>query len=116
MDLGSLRTLVREVNVLAHGVAATVTRPAPDNTPVSTTGIWLVTPLTEDQPFGIDVRRVDARRVLAITKTTALGTMPRGTVIAAAEEPGGTVKTWRVDGIERADVNYWRVIVALANA
>ena len=50
MDLGPLRTLALEINLAAHGVSATVTRPAPDDTPVSTTGIWYTQRLDETRP------------------------------------------------------------------
>ena len=95
---------------LAFGVPVTITRPAPDNAPIATTGVWLE-PNTEDQPFGTDVRRAEPRRLLAIPRS-ALAMVPvRGTTVAAPEIEGGTVKTWRVDGVERSDADHWRLFV-----
>jgi len=102
MDLGPLRTLALEINLAAHGVSATVTRPAPDDTPVSTTGIWYTQPLDETRPFGTDFQRRD------------LSTLPRGTTIVAPETIGGTDKTWVVDGLERVEADTWRAIVRQA--
>ena len=109
MAISELRTLVSEINLSAHGVAATVTRPAPDDTPVETTVIWL-TP-KEDQPGGSDFARLDPQRVLAIPRAD-LSTMPRGTTIAAAEADGGATKTWARESLDRSiDPHFWYVMV-----
>lgn len=109
MSLSALRTLVSEVNLAIHGVAATVTRPAPDATPVETTAIWL-TP-KEDQPGGSDFARLDPKRVMAIPRS-ALSTMPRGTTILASEADGGTAKTWHRESLDRSiDPHFWYVVV-----
>lgn len=113
MDLGPLRTLALELNLAAHGVTATVTRPAPDSTPVTTTGIWHTAPLEEQRPVGTDFQRRDPRRVLALPRS-ALATLPRGTTIVAPETIGGDDKTWTVDGLERVEGDTWRAIVKLA--
>jgi hypothetical protein len=97
----SLRALALDITFSNMGVPATVTRPAPDNTPVSTSGIWLE-PEDETQPFGTDFQNRGARKVMAFARTAALANAPRGTVIAAAELAGGTVKNWRVDGYARS--------------
>lgn len=98
----------------AFGVPATVTRPAPDNTPVVTTGVW-VRPLHEEQePFGANRRRREPRQVLSLPRTSALATMPEGTLIVAPEEAGGPSVTWRWDGMEQAESDCWRVIVVPA--
>lgn len=94
----------------ALGVPVTVTRPAPENTPVPTTGIWL-TPFVEVQPFGIDVRRRDPRRVMAIARTAALDFIPRGSTVVAAEQLGGTSKTWTVEGYERVIAEEMRILL-----
>lgn len=99
----------------AFGLSATVTRPAPNNTPIATTGVWLPTPLNETQPFGSDVRMMDPRKVLALPRD-AIDSISRGATVEMAEERGGTVKTWVVDGVERAEADCWRVIVRQANA
>jgi hypothetical protein len=78
------------------GLPATVTRPVPNDTPVSARMVWL-SPPDEPQPFGVDLQRRDPRRVLALQRSIELDAAPRGTIIAAAEVQGGTVKTWRVD-------------------
>lgn len=113
MDLGPLRTLALEINLAAHGVSATVTRPAPDDTPVETTGIWHTAPPEDAQPYGTDFRRREPRRILALPRAD-LPTMPRGTTISAPETIGGTAKTWTVDGLERVEADTWRVLVTLA--
>lgn len=92
----------------AFGLSITVTRPAPDEGPVVTTGVW-VPPLTEAQPFGTDFQRREPRKVMAIERSVALPSLPRGTTILAAEEDGATVRTWRVDGLERTEADLFRV-------
>jgi hypothetical protein len=110
MDLGPLRTLALSVNLNVHGVDATVTRPQPDDTPITTRGVWSG-PLDEGQPFGTDYRKVAPRKVLVLSKA-AVPTVPRGTRIVAAEAPGGSAKTWQEDGHDGpAQADYWRVIV-----
>lgn len=113
MDLGPLRTLALELNLAAHGVAATVTRPAPDDTPVTTTGIWHSGPVEDPQPYGTDFRRREPRRILALPRAD-LATLPRGTTISAPETIGGTAKTWVVDSLDRVEADTWRAIVTLA--
>lgn len=111
MDLGPLRVLTRELTQAAFGVSATVTPPSA--AAVETTGVWM-TPADEPQPFGADFSRREPRRVLAIPITDTLTTIPRGTLIEAADEPGGTTKTWSVDGLERSEPGLMRVIVVPA--
>lgn len=112
MDLGPLRTLVSDLNFRVHGVAATVTRPAPDNTPVVTTGIWLSPPLEEPRAVGTDFQRREPRKVLALPRNV-LSKVPRGTTVVAPEAIGGANKTWRVDGYDRVEGDHYRVIVVL---
>lgn len=113
MDLGPLRTLALGLNLSAHGVPATVTRPAPDDTPVVTTGIWITTPLDEQRPVGVDFQRREPRRVMALPRS-ALASVPRHTIVVASETIGGANKTWRVDGLERTDADVFRVILVAA--
>jgi len=40
-----------------------------------------------------------------------LTNVPRGTSVVAPESPGGTDKTWVVDGLERVEADTWRVIL-----
>ena len=99
----------------AFGVAATVTRPAPDNTPIETTGFW-VSPLEEAQPYGTAFQRRDPRRVFVLSRID-VPTLPPGTVIEAAEYDGDTVKTWRVDTLDRAvEPDSYRAVVSQVSA
>jgi hypothetical protein len=110
MDLGPLRTLALNLNLSAHVVAATVTRPLPDNTPISTRGLWL-RPADDSQPFGTDLRRHDPRRVLVLPRA-AVPTLPRGTVVEAPEFGSDAIVSWRVDGIDQvAEADHWRALV-----
>lgn len=83
----------------AFGVPATVTRLAPDDSPVSTCGIWM-SPRVEQEPFGSDFQKIGARKVFALQRSALLPNAPRGTAIVAAEFDGGDVKSWRVDGYD----------------
>ena len=98
----------------AFGVAATVTRPAPDDEPIVTEGIWV--PLgTMDMPEGGDWQRIEGLRCLAFD-VDAVPTLPRGTLIDAPERKGGTVRTWIVDGAAQPhgiDADQVKVIVRL---
>ena len=110
MSLGPLRALAADLTQQILGVPATVTGPAPDDTPVVTTGIWTTAPLTESAPFGMDLQRRDPRRVLALPRRT-LATVLRGAVIVAPETPDGADLTWVVDGIDKIDGDTIRVVV-----
>jgi len=119
MDLGPLRGLAFGVNLNIWGVPATVTRPAPDNTPVETRGIW-TSELDERRPFGTDFQRREPRRVLVLPRAFAspdgtvasLPTLPRGTSITALDCLGGTSRTWIVDGLsDPCPPDQWRAIV-----
>lgn len=98
----------------AYGVAATVTRPVPENTPIATTAIWVGLPVANAQPYGTDFRAREPRRRLDLVRS-AVPTLPRGTTIAAPEIQGGAVKTWRVDGYadDQDDPQVWRALVVL---
>lgn len=111
MDLGSLRALALDLNLSAHGVPATVTRPAPGNTPIETRVIW-VTPITDLMPEGMAFQRREQSKVLAIPRDE-VPTVPKGTTIVAPGPPGGdtTPYTWKVDGTDRIDADHTRVTV-----
>lgn len=109
MDLGPVRALVLDLNFGVHGVLATVTRPAPDNVPIETLGIWLQ-PVAENFPGGMDFQRREPQRVMAL-RTDEVPTVPRGTIITAPEKRGDAVQAWRVDGIDRYDADHVRVVV-----
>ena len=94
----------------AFGVPATVTRPAPDNTPIVTTGFW-VSPLDEARPFGTDFQRREPRRVFVLPRAT-VPTLPRGTTVLAPQMAGGAIVTWKVDGLtEAVDPDHWRAML-----
>lgn len=112
MSNSALRALVLTSNISAFGVTATVTRPAPDDTPIETTVLW-ATPATEDRPIGSsDFVRREQRRTVALL-TADVPTCPKGTVIDAADERNGTVRRWRVQGIDVIEAEHVRAIVVL---
>ncbi len=102
----------------AFGVPVVVTRPAPNDTPITTVGIWL-SPAIEQMPVGTDLAQRDPRRILALPRVSdsdngvvAVPELPRHTVIQAAEMDGEVTKDWKVDGHARpADPDLWRVYV-----
>lgn len=108
MDLGALRALVRDLNFEAHGIDITVSRTGIDETPLATRGIW-VTPITDDVPVGNEFQRREPIKVLAISST--IGGVPRGSIVMAPELSGGTIRRWRVDGVERQEVDHGRFVV-----
>lgn len=111
MSFDSVRALALDIAFSNIGVPATVTRPAPDNAPVVTTGIWLE-PEQETQPFGTDFQNRGPRKVMALRRTAALQNAPRGTAIVAPELAAGVAKHWRVDGYARpVDADEMRVIL-----
>lgn len=91
----------------AFGLPATVTRPAPDDDPIETTVVWLP-PIPTD--LGFDLQRQEPKRILCISRAH-VPTLPRQTVIEAAEVLDGEVKAWRVDGIERYEFDAIRAFV-----
>jgi hypothetical protein len=95
--------------VEAFGVPATVTRPAPEDTPIETTGVW-VSPTLMEMPVGMDLQRAERRRIFSLRRD-AVPTVPRGTLIEAPERESDAVLRWRVNGIEMADADHVRVIV-----
>jgi hypothetical protein len=95
----------------AFGITATVTRPYPDETPVTTTIFW-ISPLIDEVPVGGEFQR-KARRRVAVMDRDDVSTCPRGTLIAAAERDGEDAQTWRVDSLESEDVDQLRVLVVL---
>lgn len=97
----------------AFGVDATVTRPAPDDDPITTVGIW-VPPDTVELP-GSEFQRREQIRILAFD-VDAVPTLPTGTLITAPERKDDAVKTWVVDGqapVNAIDADQRRVIVRL---
>jgi hypothetical protein len=110
MNLWPLRELVLDLNLLAHGVAAIVTRPAPNNTPINTTGIWGL-PLEEGPPYGAAIKRREPRRVFYIPRED-VPTLPNGTTVQAPESTGGTPVNWKVDGyLEAVRPGFWSALL-----
>lgn len=109
MDLGPLRALALELTFSTHGVAATVTRPAPDDDPIVTQVIW-VTPTTDGFPVSADFSRREARLVLAIRKSD-VPTVPLRTKVVAPPPMGGPNDGWVVDGFDLIEREHVRVIV-----
>lgn len=109
-----LRALAGGIQFEVLGVDATVTRPAPDDTPIETKAIWctpgLTRPFLESMPADMDLQRKDRRRVLALL-VSEVPTVPRGTRIEVAERHGEAAQVWRSDGIEYADADHRRVVV-----
>lgn len=98
----------------AFGVPATVTRPAPDDTPIETTVIW-VPPLPTDLPVGFDAQRQEPQLILAIPLVD-VPAVPRGTLVECPEVLGGPTKTWLVDGFDRYEFDATRVVVVAQDA
>lgn len=108
-DFGDARDLVLDLNIEIHGMDMTVTRPAPDDTPIATRGIWLTTETMEVPAGGGFVRR-EPYRVLAFSRRP-VPTLPEGTLIQAPERMGGTPETWVVDGHHQTFADHYRAIV-----
>lgn len=109
----------------AFGLPIVITRTPPNDTPVTTTGIWMSTLPgahfssgmdDELQPFGRDFQKFDPRRVLSVPRTASLSQVERGSTVLAAEMAGATPKLWRVDGYAHAEADHVRLIVTTATA
>lgn len=109
MDLSSLRTLVSATAFETLGVDATITRPHPDNAPITTRIVWM-SPLRDDYPAGADFHRREAVRALAVRRDE-VPTVPRGTIVTAPDPEGGALRRWRVEAPDRVDTATVRVIV-----
>jgi hypothetical protein len=75
-------------------------------------GIW-VAPANESFPAPQELSRREPVRVMALGRDE-VPRLPRGTVIEAAEQAGGEVLRWVVDGTERAEVDHVRVYLVPA--
>lgn len=109
MGLGSLENLADDIIFDVMGVPATITRPEPSTDPVSVSIVWM-TPTTEDQISAFATQRREKRRVFAV-RTSQITSIPRGSIVLAADEFGGAVKRWRCDGPDRSEVDLNRYIV-----
>lgn len=112
MELGSLRRLALDLNFSAHGVPATITRPAPDDVPIETRVIWMTT-AAQDQASGADYTRRDPHRVMVLRRDD-VPTAPRGTRILAPEKADDAPETWVIDAHETTQADQHRVIVMRA--
>lgn len=111
MHVDTLQAQAFAVLVTVMGVPAVITRPVPDDQSVETTVVWQDHPTDESRPFGAEISRREPRRTLAVPRS-ALSSLPKGSVIVAAERFGGTTKTWVVDGLDTAlDPDAFRVFV-----
>lgn len=122
--MGDLRPAL-DPAMAAFGVPAVITRPAPNDTPVTTTGIWMSTlpganfssgTDNERRPFGTDFQKFDPRRVISVPRTAALPNVPRGSTVLAAEMAGAAATVWKVDGYEHAEADHFRLFVVTASA
>ncbi len=109
MSLDAAWAIGMRVQFATMGVPAVVTRPAPADTPIETSLIW-VERTTPEVPDGARVTRHDPRRI-GVLSSAAVPTVPTGTIIVAPETQGGTARTWKVDGIARVDADQVRVIL-----
>lgn len=107
MELGALCDLVLDVNFDLQGVPATVTLPGQA---AIDTRVFLLGKLMEDNPVGKDFERREPRRVIAI-KRDVVANVPRGTIIVAPEKPGGTERSWQIDGMQSTERDHYRIIV-----
>jgi hypothetical protein len=93
----------------AFGVPATVIRPAPDDAPIETTLVWTA-PFQADVPGGSAFQRTDPQR-FASFDATLVPLLRRDTRVQAPELLGGTVRHWRVDGIDRVEADLVVVVM-----
>lgn len=107
MGTAGLRGFVRDTNYAVHGVPAVLT--VPDGLPVSCTVIWL-SPPTEMQPAGVDIRRAGARKGLGVRRSEA-PSLPRGSCFSVAEAPGESAADFLVDSVDTVDHCEYRVTV-----
>lgn len=112
-------------NLAVHGLAVIVRPPGVNAIP--TKGIWLPNLTTEPGPMPGDIQRTRPRRVIAIPKSTPAAevlagvgvtasavpvlAVDRGVVIDAEPAEGGAAVRWRVDEVDSAEADHFRVIV-----
>lgn len=107
-DAAALRALVWDANLAAHGLDLTVLRLS-DVDPIDARGIWCWSQ-QDTTPGGLDIRRHDPTRILALSRAT-FDAVPRGTRIVAPEAMGGTPVGWIVDGPDRLESDHHRLMV-----
>lgn len=100
----------------AFGVPATVTRPAPNDTPITEGAdgkplhVAWVNDSTDALPSGIDLQRAEHMKLMAIARTD-VPKVERKTIVVAPEVKGGANKTWQVDGTVSSKFDEVRVLV-----
>jgi hypothetical protein len=94
------------VALAVFGLPATVT--VPGGEPVAATAIWL-SPVSVET-VGVLAPTDRPQAVLALPRS-AVPSVPRGTVIEAAETEGGAVRTWIVEALLHLGVDELRVLV-----
>jgi hypothetical protein len=103
-----LRALVLETSFAVHGVDITVKRPAPDNDPIDTRGIWLRPLHQEAVPYG-NLHKRDPHRILMIPRSD-VPTMREGTLVEAPDE-AGVDRRWRVETHDLTEADYWQLVL-----
>lgn len=93
----------------AFGVPAQVTRPAPDNTMLPATVVWM-SPSTIGHPDGAAFQRREPIQVVAIARSE-VPTLPRGTRLLAPLLFGGASETWVVEEVVLQDADSWSALV-----
>lgn len=111
--MGSWIDLVRDINFANQvlSVPVTVMRPAPDDEPIETRGIWLRVE-THDEPGG-SLQRASPYRVISL-RGDDVPTVPEGTIVLAAPADGEAIVAWRVDGTHGVETEHRRVTVLRA--
>lgn len=109
MGLGSLENLSNDIIFDVMSVPATITRPEPQTDPIAVSIVWM-TPTTEDTIGAFATQRREKRRVFAV-RTAQISSIPRGSIVVAADEFGGNAKRWRCDGPDRSEADLNRYIV-----
>lgn len=110
MNLAALRGRVLTANLAAFGVPATVTRPHPDDTPITATLVWMSPEAAGVPASDAPLTRVDPKRFAALSYAQ-VPTVPRKTTILAPDTLSGALRAWLVDGTTRVAVDH--VIVVL---
>lgn len=124
VNVAALKARVLAVNMATHGVAATVTTRHAE-TSIPTRGIWLSSLLDESGPVGGDFRKRRTRQLMALPRSAAAAAVltaaglavaavpaiERDDIVTAAPMTGGAAVEWRVDEIDTADADHWRVIL-----
>lgn len=91
------------------GVPASVTRPAPDDTPLTATVVWM-NPSTIGHPDGSAFQRREPIHVVSIARSE-VPSLPRGTRLVAPLLLGGPSETWVVDEMVMQDADTWSALV-----